>query len=119
MDHDQYNGGLYPLRMAKAKAVGPQLKWYVREWREKRGLSQEALAELVGTNKGQISKLETQKQRMNDTWVLKWSKALQAHPGRLLMSPDMPTIDDLLAGADPEQLQNARIIIGALVGKKP
>ena len=35
--------------------------WYLREWRNLRGLSQEALAEAAGTSKGYISDLESGK----------------------------------------------------------
>lgn len=42
-----------------------QRRWYAREWREKRGISQEELAERIGTSKGYVSDLESGKRRYN------------------------------------------------------
>ena len=91
------------------------LRWYVREWREKFRLSQEQLANRLETNKGQISKLENQKQRLNDDWVIGVSEALGIEPRDLLRDPSAPTLEDLLRGASPEDRATAVRLVEAFL----
>jgi len=74
------------------------LKWYIREWREHKGLTQDRLAELLDTNRGQISKLERGELRMNDTWIKGISSALQISPADLLIEPAQKRIAIILDG---------------------
>lgn len=77
------------------------LRWYVRDWREAKGLTQEQLAGRMGTNKGQVSKLERGAQRMNDYWISLVADALGIEPGDLLRDPASPDRNSLLRGLKP------------------
>ena len=57
---------------------------HLRAWREKRGLSQEALARLVGTAGNVISLLESGDRALSDKWLRKRAPALGTQPGFLL-----------------------------------
>jgi phage repressor protein C with HTH and peptisase S24 domain len=56
----------------------------LRALRIERGLSQARLAELVGVNQTDISKLEAGSRRLTMDWILKLSKALEVAPTDLL-----------------------------------
>jgi DNA-binding XRE family transcriptional regulator len=94
-----------------------KIRWFIAEWREYRKLSQEQVADRLNSNKGQISKLETGKQRMNDSWIEGFAKVFGIAPGRLLSPPDAPTADDLLAGVNADQLKTIRRTVAMMVGK--
>lgn len=72
-----------PRKVSKAPAN------HLRAWREYRGLSQEALAVLVGTAGNVIGLLETGERGLSDKWLRKLAPVLGTTPGRLLdYSPD-------------------------------
>lgn len=56
----------------------------VRKWREKRGLTQTALGELVGCSQGQIMNLETARTQMWVERLLDLAGALGVKPAKLL-----------------------------------
>lgn len=81
------------MKPATSKAMtsrGP--KFFFKEWRKKRRLTQEQLAELVGVTPPSISQLENGKQGFTDTTLLQIASALKCHPGELLMRD--PTIKE-------------------------
>ena len=90
------------------------IHWYVREHRERRGLTQEQLAERLDTNKGQVSKLERGVQRMNDDWAALIAEALNMEPWQLLRHPDAPAPADLLAGLLEQDRERVRQFAEAL-----
>lgn len=57
---------------------------YLRQWREMRKLSQEALADKVGTTKAVISLLENEKRPLSSKWLRKLAEALGTQPGYIL-----------------------------------
>jgi transcriptional regulator with XRE-family HTH domain len=57
---------------------------HLRAWREARGLSQEALAKLVGTAGNVISLLESGERALSDKWLRRLAPALKTTPGFLL-----------------------------------
>lgn len=61
--------------------------WYLKEWRERAGLTIEGLADRVHTSAGQLSDLEKGKRRYNRDWLEKCSAALDLGPADLLRSP--------------------------------
>lgn len=61
-------------------------KWFLKEWRKYRGLSQEKLAERLGWYKGDISNLEKGKRRYNQDVLEQLADALELpRPGYLVM----------------------------------
>lgn len=69
----------------------------LKAWREFRGLSQEALGELVGTNGSQISMLETGERGLSAKWLRKLAVVLDTSPGAILdrdpLDPDSDVTD--------------------------
>lgn len=58
----------------------------IREIRRDLSLSQEKLAERVGTSKAQISKLETSQRRLTDFWLFRLADALECAPWEILIN---------------------------------
>lgn len=64
---------------------------FVKRWRKHRGLTQEALAELVGLTSPSISQLETGKQGFTDESLANLARALGCTPAELLVhDPSRP-----------------------------
>jgi transcriptional regulator with XRE-family HTH domain len=79
----------------------------LRLWREYRRMTQEQLAEAIGTTAAVISLLESGKRRLSLKWLLKIAPALRTTPGFILdHDPDDLPTDILDIWADiPEQQQ--------------
>ena len=60
-------------------------RYYFREWRKHRNLTQEALASRVGMSTPSISQIETGKQGFTDSTLEALAEALHCEPGDLLM----------------------------------
>lgn len=56
----------------------------IREWRERRSMSQTELAESVGTTPAQINKLENGDRKLSPEWLWRLGKALDCLPAELL-----------------------------------
>lgn len=63
--------------------------WYLREWREARGLNMEELAHRAETSPGQLSDLEKGKRRYNRDWVRKFSTALSIEEVKIFQHPQV------------------------------
>lgn len=57
---------------------------HLRAWRKFRKLTQEQLAEKIGTSKAVIGHLETGRNGLSDKWLSKLAPALGTSPGHLL-----------------------------------
>lgn len=77
-------------RMASDKNGGPN---YLRQWREFRKMTQEALADAVGTNANMIQYLETGERGLSGKWLRRLSPALKTTPG-LLLDHDPNDLDE-------------------------
>lgn len=66
-------------------AIRERQKWFLREWRTHRGLTQERLAERLGTSKGHISDLEVGRRRYNQDQLEALAAALDCEPADLLI----------------------------------
>lgn len=66
---------------------------FFKEWREFRGLTQEQLAERMGTTKSAVSKVERGENRYNQSNLEAWSDALDCEPSDLISRS--PKDDDL------------------------
>lgn len=67
----------------------------IKELREKRGWTQDQLAEAAGTSFQQVSRLENGTRRLTVEWMQRIAKALGVHPAALLA--DQPPNSDSLA----------------------
>ena len=82
--------GLGQTRNMPTKTKSKPLKesrLYLREWRKEKGLTQEALAAMLNTEKGTISKLERGLQRYHQEWLEALAYALDLEPADLLKPP--------------------------------
>jgi DNA-binding XRE family transcriptional regulator len=113
-DNDLNSTKVYAFGMDR---IGPKkaIRWYLKEWRAHLHLTQDQLAERLGTNKGQVSKLETGKQRFNDDWIACCAEALGIEPGDLLRDPKAPDVRTLLLTASPEVRNRALKVLDALL----
>jgi transcriptional regulator with XRE-family HTH domain len=57
---------------------------YLKAWREFREMTQEELADKVGTTKAVISLLENEKRPLSSKWLRKLAEALGTQPGHIL-----------------------------------
>lgn len=64
----------------------------IKELRESRDLTQQQLADLVGSTKQQIGRLEKSQRQLTEAWMQRLARALQCHPAELLEAPAVPPI---------------------------
>lgn len=76
------DGKSHNARMAK-KSQKPAAN-HLRAWREYRKMTQEELAEMVGTAGNVIGLLESGERGLSDKWLRKLAPALKTRPGFLL-----------------------------------
>lgn len=57
---------------------------YLKAWREFRRMTQEELADKIGTDKAVISLLENEKRPLSSKWLRKLAEALDTQPGYIL-----------------------------------
>lgn len=73
----------YPLRMSLLK-----------RYRDRKGLSQTALGEAVGTSQAQIAKLESGARELTKSWALRLAPPLEVRPAQLLFDEEAGTDGD-------------------------
>jgi transcriptional regulator with XRE-family HTH domain len=76
----------------------------IKEWRLKRGLSMQALAERVGTSRQQVHKLERGERRLTEDWMRRLGNILECAPADLL-SPDFDRTSGFADGSLPEPIE--------------
>lgn len=113
--NDEFSLAKYHVSIMEKIGSSRALRWYLSEWRDKVGLTQDAIAARMDTNKGQISKLETGKQRLNDRWIMGYAYALGIEAADLLHHPDKPSVQTLLKGASPEVREQASRVVEAFL----
>ncbi len=78
--HDTARWRLQNVQMAH---IGRR-RWFLREWRKKRGYTQDRLAEMVGISKPYLSQLETGKRQYSQDLLEGLAEALSCAPSDLL-----------------------------------
>lgn len=111
--------------MGMTKTVVPNFKpekprFFFKEWRKHRGLSQEELAEIVGVSASSVSQLENGKQGFTDTTLLALAAALSCSPGDLLMrnplDHDAPwSIWDSVKKQEPERRKQIVAVVETML----
>lgn len=93
---------------------------FLKQWREYRGLTQEALADRVGMSVSNISQLERGLQGYSDDGLSALAEALQCEPGQILNVD--PTDDDAIWSiwerAEPGQRKIIMDVAKSIVGRK-
>ena len=90
---------------------------FLGEWREKRGLTQQQLADRVGTTKESVSRGENGKRQMNVAILAEMADALGIDVPDLFFSPDKPSPSELLRAMPRETVQAAEDFL-AIAGRK-
>lgn len=100
--------------------IGPKKprRNFLAKWRAKRELTQEQLADRVGTYKAQISNWEGGKRALTFDVQSALAEALDIEPQDLFRDPDRPSADELLRDASPQVLSEAIEIIKVLVARR-
>jgi transcriptional regulator with XRE-family HTH domain len=96
------------------KNAGPN---YLRAWREHREMTQEELAEKVGTTANMIHYLETGERGLSAKWLRRLAPALKTTPGHLLEhDPNQLPADilDIWAGIDERDRRTALRMLESL-----
>lgn len=91
-------------RVTKTVIPLPKMRNRIRQLRQARGLTLEALAQLVGTTPSQISRLEIGERRLTDDWMSRVSKALKVDWIDLIHRPKAATDPDHVAKDELEFL---------------
>lgn len=83
---------------------GARLHYYIKEWIDHLGLSDETVAGRMGlSSRTSVWKLYTEQHRLTPAKVLRLADALDRHPNELLLPPETPSLDAIADGATPEQ----------------
>jgi transcriptional regulator with XRE-family HTH domain len=69
------------------------VRHYLREWREKRGLSQEQLGKLCGTTGATISRYEKDERGLPLELLYKFLDVFDIQPGQFFAPPEAPSLD--------------------------
>lgn len=101
--------------IARIRSSKP-LRHYLKEWRKKAGKTQQQLADLLDTEKGQISNWENSRRSMTMEVQAALAYALGIEPHQLFLDPDMPSADELLRSATPEKRQEVIRVISVMLG---
>lgn len=89
-------------------------KNFLQAWRLHRRMTQEALAEAIGSSKATIGHLEGGERRLSDKWLRKLAPALKTTPGYLLdhHPDDLPTdILDIWQDVPAERREQAKEVL--------
>jgi transcriptional regulator with XRE-family HTH domain len=97
--------------------IGPKepRRNFLKDWREKRGLTQDQLAERLDTGKDQVSRWENRKRGMSAEVLEALADALNIQPYDIFRDPKRPSADELLSRASPEIRRQAFAIIETLI----
>lgn len=84
---------------------------YLKEWREKRGLFQEQLAELVGSSGSALSRFETGERQIKFDMQVKLVNVLGITMAQFFCDPDDTELEALIARLKPEdRVRVAKIV---------
>lgn len=96
--------------------IGPRkpLRLFLAEWREAKGLTQQQLADRLGTSDVTISRWETYKRQPDLAAQEAVAEALGIDFVDLRRHPEQPSADALLRGQPPEVVDQAIKLIQAI-----
>jgi transcriptional regulator with XRE-family HTH domain len=111
---DIYQSGIHSDGMLTRIGARRPIRLYLAEWREHKGLTQQALADRLETTDVTISRWETGKRQPNLDAQAAIAEALGIDPFDLRRHPDQPSADALLRDQPPEVRDQAIRLIQAI-----
>ena len=100
--------------IARIRSAKP-VRHFLREWRHAKGKTQQQLADLLDTDKGQVSNWENDKRGMTMEVQTGLAFALGIEPQDLFRDPEQPSVDELLRSATPEQRRQVLHVVEAML----
>lgn len=110
--HDPGNDAMNSLIYISEVAEKPP--HFLREWRTFRHMTQQELAEAIGTSKTVISEMERGNLQLSPKWLRKMAPVLNTSPGYILDHDpeDLPTdVLDIWASIDERDRDQARRVL--------
>lgn len=104
--------------------IGPKapLRHYLKEWRQRKSLTQQQLADRLPhgpdgkpTGKDQISRWERFERGITMEAQAALAEALGVEPWQLFQHPDTPSADELLKNATPEKRREIFAVIETML----
>lgn len=90
--------------MATQIRKGARLHYYIKEWIEHLGLSDDVVASRMGlSSRSSVWKLYTEQHRLTPAKVAQMAEALDRDPRELLFPPEVPSLDVIAEGATDAQ----------------
>jgi transcriptional regulator with XRE-family HTH domain len=90
---------------------------YLREWRQKRGLTQEQVAEAMGTHRGMISRYESSQRGLTLEVQFRLMEVLDIMPAQFFSPPDEPSLDAMLRNASPDDRRLVHDVVQVFLRK--
>jgi transcriptional regulator with XRE-family HTH domain len=109
--------GWQSANLCDNRGTMPKYRHYLREWRQKRGLTQEQVAEAMGTHRGMISRYESSQRGLTLEVQFRLMEVLDIMPAQFFSPPDEPSLDTMLRDASPDDRQLAHDIIQVFLRK--
>lgn len=99
-----------------AERIGPKrsVRAYLAEWREAKHLTQQQVADRIGTTHVTISRWETGMRSPDDNAKAAYAEALGIEFQDLYRHPDQPSADELLRDQPAEIIDQALRVIRAM-----
>jgi transcriptional regulator with XRE-family HTH domain len=88
---------------------------YLQEWRLAKGLTQEQLADRVGTAKGVVSRHENDKRKLKMDKLAQYAEALGIETEQLFRDPAAPSLDELIRDVPPELKRQIFTVVTAML----
>jgi transcriptional regulator with XRE-family HTH domain len=107
------------LRIFLSHAAGEfdDFHFYLKEWRQHRGMTQEQLADALNTSKGEVSRYERLQRTLSLLIQLRLARALRIMPEQLFSPPDRTSADAMLAPLAPEDRERYIAILHVLLNR--
>lgn len=106
--------------MAKGPRIRPKVPVpaYLALWRKSKGLTQEELADILGTTKSNISRWENDKRAPDNGVMGAYAEALKVPITSLYRPPDQKLLDDALHGA-PDDVRKQVMDMAEFLMQRP
>ena len=81
------------------------MRVFLLEWRNYLNLTQEQVADRIGTTKGTVQRMEVNTREPNLGYLAAFAEAIDREVSDLFRDPKAPTQNELLKGLEPAQLR--------------